>query len=436
MIKKIIYLDSQFKTIWNIIISISVVVSITITPLVIVLNIKNTFFLYIFDVIIGLLFIADIFINFRSAYKEDKLIITDPVKIRKRYMQSWFFFDVLAALPFFLIPGIYISFNRVIRFLRLIRIFKVFTLFQAVNSIKKHKVSSNLIRLLIMGFWLLLTAHLIACGFIFVGGISPDLSPAMRYIQAFYWTTTTLATVGYGDFIPNKNNAVQLIYVIFAQIIGVGMYGYVIGSVTNVISNLDISKSNFMERMEKMYAFLKYRRISDSVLHEVNDYYNHLWESRRGYEESDILSDLPRTLRLMIAKEIHSDIIAKVPFFKDASESFIQDITLSLVPLIFTPGHVIITKGDPGFEVFFINRGSVNVLGDDEKTVVATLCEGGFFGEIALLFDAPRSATIIANDYCDLYALHKDSFDKVLCKHTNFAKKIQSIAEERKKDYK
>ncbi len=432
---RIINPNSKKKVLWNILISVSVLLSVIITPVVLVLNIKHNFTLLLFDICVGILYIIDIYINFKTAYYDGKELITDPVLIRNKYLKSWFTFDLIASLPFFLLPGIYISLNRVVRFIRLVRVLKVFTLFQTINNVRKTKISSNVIRLLIMGFWLLLTAHLIACGFIFVGGIDANISSFMKYLQALYWTITTLATVGYGDFIPDKNNPVQLIYVIFAQVSGVGMYGYVIGNITNVISNIDISKTIYMEKMEKIYTFLKYRKISDRVAKKINNYYTYLWESRRGHEESDILRGLPKNIKLMVAQEIHADILSKVPFFRDASESFIQDITLCLEPVVFTPGDIIIQKDDPGYEVFFINSGAVDVMGDDGTTIVATIYEGGFFGELALLFSSPRKATIIARDYCDIYILNKDNFDKILLKYPDFAQKISLIANERKSDH-
>jgi CRP-like cAMP-binding protein len=53
----------------------------------------------------------------------------------------------------------------------------------------------------------------------------------------------------------------------------------------------------------------------------------------------------------------------------------------------------------------------VEVLVKDR--VVATLGEGGFFGEIALLFESKRTASIRSKTYCDLSVLRKADLDKV-----------------------
>ena len=62
----------------------------------------------------------------------------------------------------------------------------------------------------------------------------------------------------------------------------------------------------------------------------------------------------------------------------------------------------------------------------------ATLTAGQFFGEIALLLSGPRTATIRARDYCDLYKLDKDSFDLILRKHETFAVKVKELAQKRR----
>jgi CRP-like cAMP-binding protein len=49
----------------------------------------------------------------------------------------------------------------------------------------------------------------------------------------------------------------------------------------------------------------------------------------------------------------------------------------------------------------------------EQQKVVANLGEGSFFGEIALLFESKRTASIRAKTYCDLFVLRKADLDKV-----------------------
>jgi CRP-like cAMP-binding protein len=124
-------------------------------------------------------------------------------------------------------------------------------------------------------------------------------------------------------------------------------------------------------------------------------------------------------------------ILEKVPFLKDASEPLLRELALNVSARLVLPNEIIFSRGDRGEELFLINRGSVEVL-NDKGEVLARLGEGNFFGEVALLEDSPRNATIKSSEYTDLYFLQKNTFDHVLKKYPDFAKNVRAIAAQRK----
>ena len=60
-----------------------------------------------------------------------------------------------------------------------------------------------------------------------------------------------------------------------------------------------------------------------------------------------------------------------------------------------------------------------------------TLTDGAFFGEIALLFQQPRSASVRAIAFCDLYSLDKETFERILSFFPDFAKHVREEAQRR-----
>jgi voltage-gated potassium channel len=412
-----------------------VIVATVLAPLTIALELESKGLLLIFDILVTFVFVIDLVVIFHTGIVERRKVVLDPHSIRRAYLKGWFAFDLLAAFPFFMFTGVqFLALNRIVRFARMIRIIKLFSGARSLTRVKKSQFNPNVLRLVLMIFWLLMASHVIACGFIMVEGVSPDLPPATRYLQSFYWTITTVATVGYGDITPDRTNTLQLIYVIITQLVGVGMYGFVIGNISTVIANIDIAKTQYREKMEKINTFLKYRNMPENLTKRINDYYDYLWESRRGYDESSVVDELPFSLRIQVATELHREIIAKVPMFAGASSAFIRDIILNMVSVVFTPGDYVVRKGEIGEEMFFISRGSVDVVSEDESIVFATLQEGAFFGEIALLLSTPRTATIKAKDYCDLYSLNKSTFERILSRYPDFAKNVKELAEQRRKE--
>lgn len=254
------------------------------------------------------------------------------------------------------------------------------------------------------------------------------------YVRAFYWTVTTLTTIGYGDITPDGMG--QTLFVIVTELIGAGMYGFIIGNIANIIANLDIAKTQHQEKLEKVSTFLRYKSIPSDLEDKILDYYNYIWENRRGYDESTILADLPRPLQSSVSLYLNKELIEKVPLFKGASAEFVKDVILHLEPVVFTPGDHVMIKGEIGYEMYFISKGTVDVVSEDEKQVYATLGSGAFFGEIALLLSAPRNATIKAKEFCECYSLNKTTFETILTRFPDFEKNIRDMAESRSRETK
>lgn len=432
----LIYPDSRFKVLWEFYVLFITILATIIAPLIVVFRIPMSAKLIALDVLITFTFIADIVVQFNASYSVRQKQISDRKAIAIRYIKGWFILDLFATIPWTFITSRHLIFNRILRFFRLIRLLKLFGSSRTLRRARKLSfVNPAFMRLFMLVFWILVAAHLVACGWIYIGGVglytsSGDYtSNGAVYLEAFYWTITTLTTIGYGDITPD--NPIQFIYVIIVMLMGAATYGFIIGNIASIIANLDIAKSRFREKVENIDTFLKYRNIPSRLQTRIHDYYDYLWESRRGYEESDLLLDLPKPLKTQIAFFLNRDIIEKVPLFKEASHEFIRDIILNLNPVIYTPGDQIITYGEIGYEMYFISRGEVDVLNEEQTMTYATLSSGQFFGETALLLSSPRNATVIAKDYCDLYVLNKETFDSILQRYPIFARNVEELSAKR-----
>jgi hypothetical protein len=344
---------------------------------------------------------------------------------------AWFSIDLLAAIPFRLLSSATI--------LPLAQLVKLARVAQRMRQWRHHQVHhANVLRLVFFAYWLLLTAHWLACGWLALNGntILADqvvVSGSRRYLRALYWSITTLATVGYGDLTPTTD--AQIVFTMVVMLLGVAIYGYVIGNVASLLANIDLAKRHYLEHMERLGAFMHYRNIPLILQRRLRDYYAYLWENRLGYDETSILADLPESLRTEVALFLRRDFIEHAPLFKGASHELVREIALQLHPVVFTPGDYIVRAGQRGRHMYFISRGTVEIMAPDGHTVVATLRdsdESPFFGEVALLFSQPRNASIRAVDYCDLYTLDKDTFDHVLTRYPDFAAHIKEEAEKRR----
>lgn len=74
------------------------------------------------------------------------------------------------------------------------------------------------------------------------------------------------------------------------------------------------------------------------------------------------------------------------------------------------PGRAIFRQGDPGDCAYFIRSGEVEVVDENTGATLRTLAAGEYFGEIALIADAPRSATVRTLTSVELAVLGKENF--------------------------
>lgn len=114
----------------------------------------------------------------------------------------------------------------------------------------------------------------------------------------------------------------------------------------------------------------------------------------------------------------------------------LETIQLKMAPsqgiakLHFEPGDLIFKEGDIGDYLYIITQGSVNVIKDEK--VVASLKKGEFFGEIALLNNRKRTATIRAAEPTDVLALKKSDFGALIANFKDLRDTFEKAEKERK----
>lgn len=94
-------------------------------------------------------------------------------------------------------------------------------------------------------------------------------------------------------------------------------------------------------------------------------------------------------------------------------------------------GYEIIRQGDPGDAFYLIASGRVSVWIDKkgERVRVAGLRSDEYFGEMALISNAPRNATVVAEMLTELFILEKHNFDLILMKNPGIADKLKKAYE-------
>jgi Cyclic nucleotide-binding domain/Ion channel len=286
-------------------------------------------------------------------------------------------------------------------------------------------------RLVPLGLMMPLMVHLIACGWIALGSgnIGPDSDKVFEYVKAVYWAMTTLTTVGYGDIAAKS--AAQMLYAAATQLVGVGVFGFILSNVASLLSRLDAAREHHMDNLDQIEGFMASYSIPVDVKSKVRGYYHYVWKEHKGRLDKSLLEQLPNKLKSELNSCINKAVIERVSFLQTATPELLEDMMLALDHRVYVPGERIFRAGEHGDCLYMIHSGEVDIL-NPKGDHVARLGAGSVFGEIALVSEAPRNATAQSKTYCDLYALPKSDFYRIVDAYPQFKSHLDEIIAERR----
>ena len=128
--------------------------------------------------------------------------------------------------------------------------------------------------------------------------------------------------------------------------------------------------------------------------------------------------------------------LARLPLFAEFAPGQMAMVASRLAPERYQPGQRIFSQGDPGDSFYIVKQGQVDILvaKDGQENRVAELGPGEYFGEIALLLDVPRTASVQAKSECLVLRLKLEDFMELLGEQLYFSKSLEQASSRRMKD--
>ena len=126
-------------------------------------------------------------------------------------------------------------------------------------------------------------------------------------------------------------------------------------------------------------------------------------------------------------------VLQQTYFLQSMGPRELDQLTISLKPMRVFKGFEIIRQGDAGDSFYLIASGRVSVFVNkaDYRVKVAELGQDKYFGEMALISNEPRTATVMAENLTELFVLQKADFDRILMKNPLIAQKIKEAYQQR-----
>jgi len=143
----------------------------------------------------------------------------------------------------------------------------------------------------------------------------------------------------------------------------------------------------------------------------------HLWE----------LSTHDTTSLVLTPEEL----LYKVPFCKALSKSEFKQVASHMEAISLSARETVIKENTRGDSLFLLARGQVQVSREQNHQQLATLSAGDFFGEMALLHDAPRQATVTTLTPTTLYRLKRHDLEKVMTAHPGIRTALEQADQDR-----
>ncbi|XP_077055589.1 voltage-gated inwardly rectifying potassium channel KCNH7 isoform X7 [Siphateles boraxobius] len=402
--------------------------------------------LNVVDLIVDIMFIVDILINFRTTYvNANEEVVSHPARIAVHYFKGWFFIDMVAAIPFDLLifeagseeTTTLIGLLKTARLLRLVRV---------ARKLDRYSEYGAAVLMLLMCIFALI-AHWLACIWYAIGNVErPYLAhtigwldnlgmsigkqynvsdrssgPSIRdkYVTALYFTFSSLTSVGFGNVSPNTNS--EKIFSICVMLIGSLMYASIFGNVSAIIQRLYSGTARYHLQMLRVKEFIRFHQIPNPLRQRLEEYFQHAWTYTNGIDMNMVLKGFPECLQADICLHLNTSLLQSCKVFSGATKGCLRALAMRFKTTHAPPGDTLVHCGDVLTALYFLARGSIEILRDD--IVVAILGKNDIFGEMIHLYAKPgkANADVRALSYCDLHTIHREDLLEVLDMYPEFS---------------
>ena len=218
------------------------------------------------------------------------------------------------------------------------------------------------------------------------------------YVAAFYWSSMTMTTIGYGDIVPST--WIERIFVSVAMLVGAFMYGYIIGAVGNVIAQANSRKNAFYTLMGELNSFLDEGKLSPDLRIRLREYFKYKMASSHVDAHTALLQQMSPALRAEITLCMNTW-ITRVDLFKNCPEALIIQLTMAIKQQTFPPQEKILVPGDWSDKMFIVRKG-VAICRQKIVTTGQVFCVESLYKEGKVAYSAH------AVTFCDLYTIDRD----------------------------
>ena len=385
---------SAFKERWDVLVVLCILYSAFVVPLRICFRAEAEGAVWAFEMVVTLVFCADLTLNFHTAFLRDGEWVTDKPSIARNYLQGWFWVDAPASVPVELIalalPAVHaarggeappdsgaLAVFRILRLLRLVRMLRLLQIGAYLSRLEDHfDVSLRPFRVVQLLAQMLFVAHMLACGWflttwidgvdepkwidLYDEGSAADGPVRRQYYFSFWWSITTLFAVNPIPQITDTERDFMIGVNLFNRL----FFAYVVGNISSLISQFDRQAAMIRDKIDLLKEYLQWRSIPRELAFRVKRYYEYYYRRQAVYDERTILSGLNPSLKQELVVANCRGTLGRIPLFRKLSIDFLSEVFPLAKPQSFIQGETIFAQGTVANELHFILDGEVDLLSD------------------------------------------------------------------------
>lgn len=383
---------------------------------------------------------CDIVMNFFTGYyhRQTKRIVLTPSLIAKQYICSYFVIDMLSAVPIhFLVTTLFGYYEELPALEPIIfcKTFRLITLMKYLNVLRdwygfrvyKFRIFKVAVAVFISMLWCSSINYVIARNNPSSWAFVSQYALVDGLIHGCFKSAYVLFLIGHEDA-PVTSDLGKVLQTLGLQL-GFVLKLYFLAQVVQMLRRYNSSGSKYDQHMKQMDEYVRYKGLPEWMKRRIYRYCDFRYQ-KHFVKEDEINSILTPHLRQEIMLQDCHEFLEKVTFFQGLPTALLVKVISLLKVVIVLPNDVIIRAGSQGDSMYFISFGTVAVFTSQGKEI-CHLGDGAYFGEIALVIEEKRVASVVAVDSCELLQLHRVDFQNALEPYPEYFARLRKMAQDR-----
>lgn len=393
-----------------------------------------------------LLSFIDIIINFFSGYVvyDKRVVELELKKIARHYALGPFFVcdllscvpkSVLYLFPFFTRFQVCFLTISICCMLKIVRISSIVDKSNKIITYKGYRLSTfiSMLRATLITYIII---HFSACILYFIPRHVRNLvykgSLPANYVFFFFKSSAYLLSIRLDmEQIEPKFPEEYVLAIIF-YIVGKIVVAAVWISLVSIMEDSRSAAINYRAKMNQVEEYLKQKEIPLELRIKIDHFLKFKFKGAL-FKEKNVERLLSNRLRKETKLANYQQLLSNIPLLSMFSHEEFAKIQSHFDYEILSPNNTIFHSGDEALHFFFLLSGTVAVYTHSGKEMVH-LSDGAYFGEIALIKNIRRQATVVTLEFCEVLKLDRKSFKKYMMNNQKVASQMNNWAQIRFQD--